>query len=89
MPCEYESPLDRERRQRNELDKLTRMLCETCKQATRTGITLRPEVRAWWEQHQKADARRLEEEAEAARQDQLRNQALTRLSDEERKALGW
>ena len=46
------------------------------------------DLATWWEEHQAADAAREEQEAAEREQQTLREQALDKLSDEERKALG-
>jgi len=42
----------------------------------------------WWEQHQKDDAKRLKLEQEQKERKKLKKQALSKLSSEEKKALG-
>lgn len=42
----------------------------------------------WWEQHQEADRKREAKEATMQQQEQLRKQAISKLTTEERKAIG-
>lgn len=42
----------------------------------------------WWDKHQEADRKRLEEEYRQIKREELRNQALAKLTPEEREALG-
>jgi len=42
----------------------------------------------WWESHQRADARRLEQEAEQREAERRKEAALAKLTPEDRKALG-
>ena len=81
------------------LDNVTRLLCELC---THLDETQRNDVfasiaglKGWWVEHQRQDAARKELEAAAqARRDEerraqeLREQAMNKLTDEERRVLG-
>lgn len=42
----------------------------------------------WWDKHQEADRKRLEEEYRQLKRDELRNKALAKLTPEEREVLG-
>lgn len=46
------------------------------------------ELADWWDRHQETDRERLREEREAKKQKRLKQQALAKLTLEERKALG-
>jgi hypothetical protein len=85
------------------LDDVTRMLCETCKliekhhpdSETQTSAGAIPGLRAWWDEHKRRDALRLAQEAaDQAAKDELiaaqalREAAMNKLTDEERKVLG-
>lgn len=48
----------------------------------------RVHVEKWWEAHQKEDEARRKREAEKREKDRLRQSAIKKLTDEERKALG-
>lgn len=76
MPCRTETPEEEEQRRRDELDKLTRLLCESCQcledsmMAAEQGVDFfTDELRQWWEDHKKADEarKRREEVADAKR----------------------
>ncbi len=80
-------------RYRGNVDELTALLCKTIREApqekfgtdrSKGGLALA----MWWLEHQEADAKREAEEAEEARQNILRRDALAKLSPEEREALG-
>ena len=76
--------------QKEELDKLTDMLCRMCRGTESAGrlSVLPPDVQVWWAEHKKADAaREAQERAEKAQLD-LKKKALKKLSAEEKKALG-
>jgi hypothetical protein len=81
------------KRLKKEADKLARIACKALTELESQGradflLLKDEEVRAWWEKHQEDD-RRAREKAEArARRDQLKQEALAKLSDEERKVLG-
>jgi len=68
MPCRYpESEGDDNRKLHKELDILTRMICEQCKQLEEEFDYKRlitPELKAWWNVHKAQDVRRKKEEDE-------------------------
>lgn len=73
------------------LDEVTRHLCRLCQRCEDKGmenLILEAEVRAWWDDHKAADRARREEEAENTNREQLRRNALGKLTSEERVALG-
>jgi hypothetical protein len=91
MPCD--SPLGRDddwAGLKAELDTVTRLLCDICNNVELLHVRgcFTPAVRAWWDAHKLHDAqRRLREEAHVLREN-LRREALQKLSAEEREALG-
>lgn len=85
---------------KQELDKVTNLLCRTCKVIKRLGLEHRlpGQVKKWWEDHQRADRirvgaaliRRSKRQADKKAKDkqkQLAGQALAKLSPAEREAL--
>jgi len=90
MPCDsgrsaYE---ESERIIRRKLDAVTQMLCWLCRVTEPEVIAMNPNLVAWWAAHQADDARREETlrlEVEAKRQ---RQEALAKLSPQERALLG-
>lgn len=74
------------------VDKLTRMLCFVMSRLdpTRASILLHDnkELADWWKTHQEQDRRRLAYEAEQKRREDLKKSAKSKLSPEERRALG-
>lgn len=64
----------------------TARLCAWCKTHDVSKKSL--ELQIWWRDHQAADARREAYEAEEAERSRLRNKALSKLTDAEKKALG-
>ena len=71
---------------REELDKLTARLCNELQSVDVTKYSL--ELQIWWRDHQKADKLRAEAERKRVADEELRLQALAKLSAAERKALG-
>ena len=74
-------------------DKLARIACKAMTELVKSGhadflVLKDDEVREWWEKHQEADRKAQAEKAEKARRAQLRKQALSKLSDDEKAALG-
>lgn len=100
MPCQsYESSWASSssdsdvRRLKKEADKLARIACKALTELIKHGkadflILKDDEVREWWEAHQEADREEREREAERARKKALKEQALARLTEEEKEALG-
>jgi hypothetical protein len=79
------------------LNEATVMLCTLCRGMTAALQTViiydgrSPQARKladWWEAHQKADAAREARELQAKTQEAHRQSALSKLTDEERRALG-
>ena len=69
-----------------DLDALTAELCEKLKGKPEIYISKRSlELQIWWRDHQKWDAIREKQEADAEAEKKLLNQALSKLSPEERK----
>lgn len=104
MPCrDYDSRWDdsweRQAREsakkemRDHADKLARIACKAMTELVEQGkadfLILRDdEVREWWEAHQEADRKAKEAEAEKRRVAKIKREALSKLSDEEKKVLG-
>lgn len=89
------------RRLRKELDLVTTSLCALCQKTPANLIEKieNGELKAWWENHQKIDARREAREANKKRDEEakrkqderkkkIKTQALSKLSKEEREAIG-
>lgn len=71
---------------RNAVQEMSRLLCSYCKNHDVRDYSL--ELQIWWRDHQLADARHKREEAARKKRAALRKQALAKLTDAERKALG-
>lgn len=74
-------------------DKLARIACAAMTALEANGIEdfillENDEVREWWAEHKEFDRKRREKEAERKRLAQIRQDALAKLSPEERKVLG-
>lgn len=97
MPCrdyesDYSSNWDRER-YKAQTDKLARIACAAMEELVKQGkadfLVLRnEEVREWWEAHVEADRKEKARIAEIERKARVREEALARLSDEEKELLG-
>ncbi len=104
MPCEYYTPGEEARMARQELNIVTALLCATCRRIQRheeaVGHPLNPPsliesvpgLRAWWDEHQERDRRREAAERQAAesaaKRESDRKAGLSKLTAEERRALG-
>ncbi len=104
MPCQdYDSRWDdsweRQAREsakkemRDHADKLARIACKAMTELVKSGhadflILKDDEVREWWEQHQEADRKAQEAKLEKQRRAKIKKEALSKLSDEEKKVLG-
>jgi hypothetical protein len=89
MPCVYDDYGESDRKAKEELDKLTRMLCATCRQVEDCDLKIEDrETKAWWTQHKKADAERRRLEQLAIDERARRQAALLKLTVEERRLLG-
>lgn len=101
MPCRdyesdrYSSPTDSWQYQemKDRADMLARIACKAMTELVEQGradfLVLRDdEVRAWWEKHQEADRKAREKEERKKQVAKTRREALKKLSDEEKIALG-
>lgn len=85
MPCH--DPDDSPTYLYGRISNLTRMLCGLC-QATEDRMEYWPaDVAEWWKAHQEDDRKRRAAEEAREREKELRAQALSKLSPEERRAL--
>lgn len=96
MPCRCDYPEDEtlaveERKQnKKELDRLTRVSCDmrTIIRRQLLEIELTQETRAWIKEHDAADARRIKEEQKDGERRKVKQNALNKLTLEERRVLG-
>ena len=101
MPCrDYEGPSYtsptasweyKELKKQN--DRLARIACKAMTELVEQGkadfLVIRDdEVREWWEKHQEADRKAREQEERKQQKARLRRQALRKLTEEEKIALG-
>jgi hypothetical protein len=96
MPCrDYES--DNGYHQRDEYkkqcDKLARIACKAMEQLEKSGradfiLIEDDELREWWSQHKEADRKEKARIAEIERRKKVKEEALAKLSDEEKELLG-
>ena len=82
-----------DREWKTKTDKLARIACKAMTELVEQGkadfLILRDdEVREWWEQHQEADRKAREKEERKQQKAKLRRQALLKLTEEEKIALG-
>jgi hypothetical protein len=66
------------------------MLCSLCERIEKhkISIVLPDKVQLWWDNHKKIDAERIKRENKEAARLRLKANAIAKLSDDERKALG-
>ena len=100
MPCQsYDSIWASEssdvevRKIKREADKLARIACRALEALTEAGqadflLLKDDETREWWAAHQEADRKAREKEAARIRREELKAAALSKLTQEEREALG-
>jgi len=102
MPCrDYESDhyntgnatTNEMKKLKAQADKLARIACKAMtalEELEQQDFVLLQddEVREWWAQHKIADAKAAAAKAERARVAKIKREALSKLSDEERKVLG-
>lgn len=95
MPCmSYDDdPQANAREWKKKTDKLARIACRAMAELEKQGradflLIENEEVREWWSAHKEADAKAQAEREEKARRHQVRNEALAKLTNEEKKVLG-
>ena len=100
MPCQSydtnwaETSNDRDvKRLKKETDKLARIACRALEELERNGIEdmlllKDDETREWWQKHKEADRRARAIIEERERLERVKQEALAKLSEEEREVLG-
>ena len=96
MPCrDYESDngWSRIEQYKEQCDKLARIACAAMEELVKQGkedflVLKNPEVAEWWVSHVKADRAEKARVAEKERQERVKAEALSRLTDEEKELLG-
>jgi hypothetical protein len=90
MPCTYESTEDTLHHISAELHRVTRVACDMRTVLRRHGLEaeLVRETRKWIAEHDDWDARRIAEETAAHQRQTVRQQALEKLTMDERRVLG-
>lgn len=95
MPCmSYDDdPSYNDRQWKAKTDKLARIACKALTELEKQGradflLIDDNEVREWWVAHKEADAKAQAAREEKAHRDQVRKEALAKLSVEEKKVLG-
>ena len=100
MPCQsYESSWASSsndadvRRLKKEADKLARIACAALTELEKVGkaeflVLKNDELREWWEAHKEADRREQARIAEIERRERVKEEALARLTEEEKELLG-
>jgi hypothetical protein len=101
MPCQsydsswdaHDSDRDKIRELKKQADMLARIACKALDELEKNKIEdmllLRDdEVRVWWKKHKEDDAREQARQAEVERKKRIKEEALAKLSTEEREILG-
>ena len=96
MPCrDYESDDGYSQREeyKKQCDKLARIACKAMEQLEKSGradfiLIEDDELRQWWSQHKEADRKEKARLAEIERKKKVKEEALAKLSDEEKQLLG-
>lgn len=100
MPCQsYESSWARNsddsevRKLKKEADKLARIACKALTELEENGVAevlllKDDEVREWWAKHQEDDRKAAEALAKRQLEAKMRKEALSKLTDEEKRLLG-
>lgn len=100
MPCQsYDESWDNGSNERKirelkkQVDKLARIACKALTELEKNEVEDMlllgdDEVRTWWKKHKEDDAREQARLAEIERKERVKQEALAKLSDEERKLLG-
>lgn len=78
---------------KNQADKLARFACAAMDELEANGIAevlllKNDELRAWWVEHKEADRKEKARAAELQRREAVKQEALNKLSDEEKELLG-
>lgn len=92
MPCSDGGPIYPDRVSTARADRNARVACEALRLIEKyipayvPGMSV--ETLQWWAEHQEADLRREEAERQQREREALRDSAISKLTPEERKALG-
>lgn len=90
MPCYSESPDESISRAIRSIDKLTDLLCSACQMLENNNPEAFQDdkkLRYWWKRHKEWDTRRIAQEKQKRRKQQLISTAKAKLTKEERAAL--
>lgn len=75
--------------QKKDLDNLTANICKDLSQWSKFSLQAATlELQMWWRDHQKADRAREQREKKQAKDKQLKEEAIAKLTPEERRVLG-
>lgn len=94
MPCVYDDYGASERKMREDLDEVTRMLCSVCKRIfddyewDTPYFTSVDGLEKWYLDHMIRDQRRLDREKPIRERMKKKQEALAKLTDEEKELLG-
>jgi hypothetical protein len=90
MPCRTDD-YDTYGELKKEADKIADLLCTLCydiETLNMVGYKFPKKVKVWWDDHKVADEKRRKLEEESRKVAEIKQEALAKLSIEERKALG-
>lgn len=88
MACESDYSVEYKERMLRFEDAKTRLACDRCKEIEARGGVVPDWALEWWTYHQEHDAKRLLRSALAAKEAEIRKQAIAKLTPEERAELG-
>jgi hypothetical protein len=89
MPCSDGGPTrEQVEQERQDHQTMTRLSCDRCREIEARGGVVPEWAQSWWQKHKRHDAARLEREAVARRQQEIRMKALSKLTKAEREELG-
>jgi hypothetical protein len=89
MPCSDAGPSAADaRREYENRQIMIRLACDRCREIEARGGHVPDWAKRWWMEHQLRDAERLMREEAARRSNAIREQAIAKLSAEERAELG-
>lgn len=89
MPCMDGGPTREEiSRQNQDFEIITKLACRLCKEIEKRGEKVPKFAKDWWERHKLADEERKRLEKVKKEKERRKQNALAKLSPEDKKALG-